>query len=87
MGSMITVYDLMQHGYSYELIQPTARNFDPAFKPELTPKQMLALGIFGGKYMTDCWTEFPAAWFEAAKLCHERHDPELNYFVINASQP
>ncbi len=83
----VTVNDLMQHDYVYFLVEPVGRNFDPAFRPELTPKQMLTLGVFGGKYMTDCTAEFPADWFDKAKLCHERHDPELNYFGINASQP
>jgi hypothetical protein len=54
---------------------------------ELTPKQMLALGVFGGKYMTDCSAEFPVNWFERARLCPSRHDPQLNCFGINASQP
>ena len=83
----IVVNDLMQKGYVYELTEPEGRNFHPEFKPELTPKQMLRLGVFGGKYMTDCREEFPADWFAKAKLCHERHDPELNYFGVNASQP
>ncbi len=48
---------------------------------------MLKLGIFGGKYMTDCRREFPASWYKRAKLCKDRHDPKLNYFGINASQP
>ena len=48
---------------------------------------MLALGVFGGKYMTDCTNEFPASWFSHAKLCHERHDPKLNFFGVNASKP
>jgi hypothetical protein len=51
----------------------------------LTPKQMLRLGVFGGKYMTDCREEFPADWFTHAKLCADRHDPRLNYFRVNAS--
>ncbi|HMA41318.1 MAG TPA: hypothetical protein VKP10_14685, partial [Gemmatimonadales bacterium] len=66
---------------------PTGRNFHPDFRPELTPKQMLQLGVFGGKYMTDCRKEFPASWFARAKLCHDRHDPTLNFFGVNASQP
>lgn len=45
------------------------------------------MGVFGGKYMTDCQDEFPASWFAKAKLCPERHDPKLNFFGINASQP
>ena len=83
----IEVNDLMQKGYVYQLTQPAGRNFHPDFHPQLTPQQMLSLGIFGGKYMTDCSSEFPSAWFEHAKLCHERHDSELNYFKVNASQP
>ena len=47
---------------------------------------MLRLGVFGGKYMTDCTDEFPADWFVGARLCSERHDPRLNYFGVNASQ-
>jgi hypothetical protein len=83
----IEVNDLMQIGYVYQLTQPIGCNFPPDFHPQLTPQQMLSLGIFGGKYMTDCISEFPSEWFERAKLCHERHDAKLNYFKVNASQP
>jgi len=82
----IIVHDLMQRGYAYHCIAPIGRSFDPAFQPQLTPKELLALGVFGGKYMTDCRKEFPASWFANAKLCHERHDAKLNFFGINASQ-
>jgi len=84
---IITVNDIMQGGYVYELTAPTGKRFDPEFAPELTPKEMLALGVFGGKYMTDCRDEFPSDWFKKALLCSEKHDPELNYFKTNASQP
>jgi hypothetical protein len=83
----VVVNDKMQRGYVYCLTEPPGRNFDPGFAPQLTPKEMLALGVFGGKYMTDCRKEFPASWFAHAKLCARRHDPELNYFGVNASQP
>ena len=83
----IVIHDKMQRGYRYQLTEPEGRNFDPAFKPELTPKQMLALGIFGGKYMTDCRKEFPASWFTHAKLSPVRKDPSLNYFGVDASTP
>lgn len=86
-GARIKVYDLMQQGYTYVLAEPIGRNFHPEFKPDLTPKQMLEMGVFGGKYMTDCKKEFPKSWFERAKLCHKKHDPKLNYFKINASKP
>jgi hypothetical protein len=83
----VEVNDLMQQGYVYHLTEPAGEHFHPDFHPELTPKQMLELGVFGGKYMTDCDHEFPPDWFENAKLCPERHDPKLNYFGVNASQP
>lgn len=84
---ILTVNDLMQKNYKYTLLEPIGKNFHKDFKPELTPKQMLQLGVFGGKYMTDCRDEFPKDWYENAQLCHERHDPYLNYFKVNASQP
>jgi hypothetical protein len=83
----IEVNDRMQSRYRYELTEPVGRNFHAPFRPQLKPMQMLELGIFGGKYMTDCADEFPASWFKNAKLCPERHDRNLNFFGINASQP
>ncbi|MEP6999112.1 MAG: hypothetical protein ABI969_01455 [bacterium] len=77
----------MQQGYSYVLIEPAGRNFDTGFEPELTPRELLSLGVFGGKYMTDCRNEFPRSWYRGARLCAERHDPSLNFFGVNASQP
>lgn len=77
----------MQKGYAYLLTAPVGRGFDSEFKPELTPKEMLKLGIFGGKYMTDCKKEFPASWFQQAKLSPQKRNPKLNYFGVNASQP
>jgi len=82
----VVVHDRMQDGYVYFRSQPIGRNFAPEFHPELTPKEMLRLGVFGGKYMTDCRDEFPASWFTRAKLCADRHDPRLNCFGVNASQ-
>ena len=83
----ITVNDSMQKGYRYELTEPTGKHFHPDFKPELTPAQLLQMGVFGGKYMTDGRDEFPAAWFEKAKLSPERRDPKLNFFGVDASKP
>ncbi len=78
--------DTMQKGYSYELAEPPGENFDPLFTPELTPKEMLTLGIFGGKYLNDCKDEFPKDWFSGAKLSLVK-DISLNYFSVDASQP
>jgi hypothetical protein len=82
----IVVNDRMQRGYRYVLTEPAGRNFDPEFKPDLTPKQMLQLGVFGGKYMTDTTREFPKSWFAGAKLSPGARDPSLNYFGVDASQ-
>ena len=78
--------DLMQIGYVYFLTEQVAKNFHSEFRPQLSPKEMLKLGVFGGKYMSDCTEEFPVDWFEKARLCSEIHDPKLNYFGVNASQ-
>jgi hypothetical protein len=64
----VIVNDKMQKNFRYALTQPPGKNFDPEFKPELTPKQMLRLGVFGGKYMTDCRKEFPRDWYAKARL-------------------
>ncbi|MEN9338023.1 MAG: hypothetical protein RIQ41_337 [Candidatus Parcubacteria bacterium] len=83
----VTVHDKMQDGYTYTLTEPEGKHFDPQFKPDLTPQEMLALGVFGGKYMTDCKDEFPKDWFTDAKLSPEKHDASLNFFAVKASQP
>lgn len=85
MNRIVVVHDIMQHGYTYECIEDPATHFDPMFRPELTPKEMLSLGVFGGKYMTDCRDEFPSEWYANAKLNHIEHDPECNFFKVNAS--
>ena len=77
----------MQKGYRYALTEPVGRNFHPDFTPDLSPREMLALGVFGGKYMTDCRREFPKNWFTRAKLSPQGADPALNYFGVEASQP
>ena len=84
---MPTVNDKMQQGYHYTCSEPAGEHFDPAFKPDLSPKQMLAMGVFGGVYMRDCRDEFPADWFEHARLAGGKRDARLNFFEINASQP
>jgi hypothetical protein len=82
----VVVNDRMQEKYVYLLTEPAGKNFHPEFKPELSPAEMLAAGVFGGKYMTDCREEFPSTWFTKAKLSTTR-DAKLNCFGVNASQP
>jgi hypothetical protein len=83
----VLVNDRMQTGYIYWRTKPIGREFQPGYKPDLTPKQLLALGIFGGKYMTDCRGEFPASWFTRARFSADRPRASLNYFGVTASQP
>jgi len=86
MRRQVVVHDRMQQGYVYYRTKPVGRHFAPDFHPQLTPKQMLQLGVFGGKYLTDGRREFPASWFVRAKLSPARRDARLNYFGVNASQ-
>ena len=54
------------------------------FKPELTPKKMLELGVFGGSYFVDGdIKEFPKEWFIKAKLSH-KFNVSLNRFKIES---
>jgi hypothetical protein len=76
----------MQQGYTYYLTQPAGENFHSEFRPEVTPAEMLELGVFGGKYMTDCREEFPEDWFVNTKLATAGHDATLNCFGVSASQ-
>ena len=85
-GRRIVVNDMMQQGYVYHRTEAPGRNFAPAFRPQVTPRQMLRLGVFGGRYMTDCRDEFPASWFAGARLSAGRRDKRLNCFGVNASQ-
>lgn len=84
---LVVVNDKMQKGYRYERSEPVGRNFHAGFRPELTPAEMLRLGVFGGKYMTDCAKEFPPSWFKRAKLAVAHRERSLNYFGVDASQP
>ena len=80
----IHVHDSLQD-YTYELTEPEGKNFADDFKPELSPAEMLELGVFGAHYFEGEQDEFPDAWFENAKLS-DVHDAQQNYFGIDASQ-
>jgi len=82
----VLVDDMMQKRYVYFRTKPMGREFRLGFQPELTPKQLLELGVFGGKYMTDCRKEFPATWFKNAKISPDRARASFNYFGVTASQ-
>lgn len=80
--------DPRQPGYVYELTEEVGKNFDSNFKPELTPKQMLSLGIFGGAYFSpEALKEFPVDWCKDAKLFAKPNYKEGSFFGVKASQP
>ena len=54
------------------------------FKPLLTPKKMLELGVFGGWYFGKNIDEYPKNWFKKAKLSQSQFNMDLNYFGVKA---
>ena len=60
-----------------------SENFYKLFKPDLTPKQMLAYGVFGGSYLGETISEYPKSWFVKAKIS-KTFSVDLNYFQIRA---
>lgn len=87
LSQTISVNEAYQDGYTYTLTCASGQKFHHDFRPELTPKQMLQLGIFGGDYFNEVPNEFPADWFEGVQLSPGGARKELNYFKVNASQP
>lgn len=85
MKKKVIVNDTLQKKYIYYLTQPMGKNFSPIFHPELTPQEMLEMGVFWGKYMTDCRDEFPADRFTNAKLSPKKYDATCNFFGVRAS--
>ncbi|MDH5453433.1 MAG: hypothetical protein OEY05_07135 [Paracoccaceae bacterium] len=85
-GDIIEVNDKMQAGYRYQLEAPIGGNFADDFRPHHSPAEMLAMGVFEGKYCNDCRAEFPEDWFLDAKLS-DIPDEKLNYFGLKSRQP
>ncbi len=84
-GKVILVNDKMQQNYSYELTAEPGKFDDPEFTPDLTPGEMLALGVFEGKYMNDCKNEFPKEWYAGGKFS-DVADPSINLFGVKSRQ-
>jgi hypothetical protein len=85
-GDWVVVNDRMQQDYRYQIVAPCAQEFMPGFDPHFSPAEMLALGVFEGKYCNDCQNELPEHWFAEAKT-NEVPDPKLNYFGVKSRQP
>lgn len=77
----ITFRNKMQRG-SYEI---TAGPGNMDFTPDLSPKEMLKLGVFEGLYLNSCEDEYPKSWFTSAKLS-KTADPTINLFGVKSRQ-
>ena len=65
---------------------PSLKNkndFYKLFKPQLTPKKMLELGVFGGAYFRLNIKEYPKSWFNKAKIS-KNFDVNLNRFKVKS---
>lgn len=87
MPKKVIVEETYQRGYTYLLTEKPGKNFASDFKPDITPKEMLKLGVFGGAYFPSLPKEFPRDWFSTV-IFSETGKPEkdINYFGVNASQ-
>ena len=79
--------DRMQGGHRHLRVEAHGRNFHRDFHPEPGPGELLGLGVFGGRYMTDCGAEFPEPWFQGAWLRSDARSPGLNFFLVDAPKP
>ena len=84
-GDTIETDDRMQSAYVYKLLAPMGANLGPGFNPHFTPKEMLTMGVFEGKYCNDCCKELPIDWLDDTKLS-KVSNPSLNYFKIKSRQ-
>ena len=62
-----------------------SEDFYKLFKPQLTPKKMFELGVFGGSYFGKKIKEFPKSWYQNAKLSN-KFDANINRFRVAAGQ-
>lgn len=92
MSRVVTCSNKMDQGcYRYTLTAPFGDVHIPGvFEPHFTPGEMLALGVFEGKYLNDCQDEFPPDWFETARrnrtLASDAPDVQCNFFKVKSRQ-
>ena len=59
------------------------KNIYKIFKPELSPKKMLELGVFGGSYFGLNIKEYPKSWFVHTKIS-KNFNVNLNRFKVKS---
>jgi hypothetical protein len=84
-GDDVVVNDSMQRSYRYFISAPPGASFAPDFRPHFSPKEMLKLGVFEGKYCNDCRPELPENWFDHARITCQP-DAALNCFGVKSRQ-
>jgi hypothetical protein len=84
-GDTVTVWTKMEKAYAYELAAPPGQDFAAGFQPWADPGEMLALGVFEGKYLNDCLLEFPAEWFLRA-IALDKLRPAGGDVAVNGMQ-
>jgi len=65
------------------LKKKSKEDFYKLFKPQLTPKKMLELGVFGGSYFELNVKEYPKSWFIKAKIS-KNFDVSINRFSVKS---
>ena len=93
-GDLVRGCTTMQVGrrsYSYRLEEGPG-DLPADFRPDLSPGEMLMLGVFEGRYLNDCIAEFPAEWFlgglMTGSLGPEGADAaRYNLFGVGSRQP
>lgn len=92
MKKAIIYSDTFQKNYRYTTTESAGKNFHADFKPDLTPKEMLKLGVFGGAYFVGVDglipSDLPPSWFRGVELSEDREKhKESNFYRVRASQP
>ena len=86
-GKTLHAINKMDKDYRYTLSAPYGQ-LPNDFRP-LTPMKMLQMGVFEGKYLNDCSSEFPKEWFVRARTVSSPDsspDISLNYYKVKARQ-
>jgi len=66
-----------------KVISKNFNDFYKLFKPQLTPKKMLELGVFGGSYFGLNIKEYPKPWFKKAKIS-KNFNVNINRFKVKS---